>query len=111
MIYKNEKQLLNIIKFTPPIVIITISIIITFLLYLEKQHELKKERISIENQYTKENKELVQKDIENLYNFIIRTQETTEEELRKTIKEELMKLIIYLIESIMKIKIQKLKMK
>ena len=66
MIYKNEKQLLNIIKFTPPIVIITISIIITFLLYLEKQHELKK---------------------------------------------ELMKLIIYLIESIMKIKIQKLKMK
>ncbi|MBP7783683.1 MAG: cache domain-containing protein [Aliarcobacter sp.] len=87
MIYKNEKQLLNIIKFTPPIVIITISIIITFLLYLEKQHELKKERISIENQYTKENKELVQKDIENLYNFIIRTQETTEEELRKTIKE------------------------
>ena len=87
MIYKNEKQLLNIIKFTAPIVIITISIIITFLLYLEKQHELKKERISIENQYTKENKELVQKDIENLYNFIIRTQETTEEELRKTIKE------------------------
>ena len=87
MIYKNEKQLLNIIKFTPPIVIITISIIITFLLYLEKQHELKKERISIENQYTKENKELVQKDIENLYNFIIKTQETTEEELRKTIKE------------------------
>ena len=87
MIYKNEKQLINIIKFTPPIVIITISIIITFLLYLEKQHELKKERISIENQYTKENKELVQKDIENLYNFIIKTQETTEEELRKTIKE------------------------
>jgi signal transduction histidine kinase len=87
MIYKNEKQLLNIIKFTPPVVIITISIIITFLLYLEKQHELKKERISIENQYIKENKELVAKDIENLYNFIIKTQETTEEKLRKTIKE------------------------
>jgi signal transduction histidine kinase len=87
MIYKNEKQLLNIIKFTPPIVIITISIIITFLLYLEKQHELKKERISIENQYIKENKELVTKEVENLYNFIIKTQETTEEKLKKSIKE------------------------
>ena len=43
MIYKNEKQLLNIIKFTPPIFIMTISIIITLFLYLEMERELKKE--------------------------------------------------------------------
>ena len=44
MIYKNEKQLLSIIKFTPPIFIISISIIITLFLYLETQQELKKEK-------------------------------------------------------------------
>jgi signal transduction histidine kinase len=87
MIYKNEKQLLNIVKFSPPLFIISISIIITFFLYLEKQHELEKERISIENQYIKENKELVQKDVENLYDFIIKTQKTIEEKLKKSIKE------------------------
>ena len=87
MIYKNEKQLLNIIKFTPPIFIITISIIITFLLFLEKQDELKKEKISIQNTYIKENKELVQKDVQNLSDFIVKTQETTEEKLKASIKE------------------------
>ena len=36
MIYKNEQQLINIIKYTSPIFIIITSIIITFFLYLEK---------------------------------------------------------------------------
>ncbi len=86
MIYKNEKQLLNIIKFTPPLFIITISIIITFLLSLDKQHELEKEKISIKNEYIKENKELIMNDVENLYDFIIKTQAKTEERLKENIK-------------------------
>ena len=49
MTYKNEKQLLGIIKFTPPIFIISISIIITLFLYLESQQELKKETINQSN--------------------------------------------------------------
>ncbi|MDD2888096.1 MAG: cache domain-containing protein [Aliarcobacter sp.] len=86
MIYKNEKQLLNIIKFTPPIFIITISIIITFLLSLDKQNELEKEKISIKNKYIKENKELIMNDVENLYDFILKTQAKTEERLKENIK-------------------------
>ena len=70
MIYKNEQQLLNIIKFTPPIFIMTISIIITLFLYLEMERELKKEKDSIKNEYIKTNKELVELDVENLHNFI-----------------------------------------
>ena len=50
MIYKNEQQLLNIIKFTPPIFIMTISIIITLFLYLEMKKELEKEKDSIKNE-------------------------------------------------------------
>jgi translation elongation factor EF-G len=90
MIYKNESQLLNIIKFTPPIFIITISIIITLFLYLETQNELEKEKVSIQNEYLEKNTELVKKDVENLYEFIIKTQEKTEEKLKKSIKDRVL---------------------
>lgn len=86
MIYKNENQLINIIKFTPPIFIITISIIITFFLYLDKQNELEKEKFSIKNEFIKNNKETAKQEIENLYNFILNSQEKTEEKLKENIK-------------------------
>ena len=87
MIYKNEKQLINIIKFTPPLFIISISIIITFLLYIEKQIDLKKQKISIQSEYIKKKEESVQAEVENLYNFIIQTQGKIEDKLKKSIKE------------------------
>ena len=77
MIYKNENQLINIIKFTPPLFIITISIIITFFLYLEKQINLDKEKTLIKNEFIKTNKEIIRNDVENLYKFIEKTQEQT----------------------------------
>ncbi len=90
MIYKNEKQLLNIIKFTPPIFIITISIIITIFLYLETQSDLEKEKVSIKNEYLEKNTDLVKKDVENLYEFIIKIQEKTEEKLKKSIRDRVL---------------------
>jgi signal transduction histidine kinase len=90
MTYKNEKQLINIIKFTPPIFIISISIIITLFLYIETQQELKKEKVSIKNEYLEKNSELVKRDVENLYEFIIKIQEKTEEKLKKSIKNRVL---------------------
>ena len=87
MIHKNEKQILNIIKFTPPLFIISISIIITFLLYIEKQISLEKEKNFIKNEYIKKNEELAKTEVENLYTFIVQTQEKIEEKLKKSIKE------------------------
>ncbi len=66
MIYKNEKQLLNIIKFTPTIFILSISIIITIFLYINKENELEKEKTLIKNEYIQKNTQLIQKDVENL---------------------------------------------
>jgi signal transduction histidine kinase len=86
VIYKNDQQLINIIKFSPPIFIIIISIIITFFLYLEKQINLSKEIYTTKNQFIKENKESTKKDVDNLYEFIIKTQEETEEKLKENIK-------------------------
>jgi signal transduction histidine kinase len=87
MIYKNEQKLINIIKFAPPIFIITISIIITFFLYLEKQVSFTKEKLEIKNEYIKENKDTARNDVENLYKFIINTQEETEKKLKTNIKD------------------------
>ena len=86
MNYKNEEQLINIIKFTPPIFIITISIIITFFLYLEKQVTFTKEKFIIKNEFIKENKETTKDEVDNLYKFIIKTQEQTEEKIKSNIK-------------------------
>ena len=86
MIYKNEKQLLQIIKFTPPVFIITISIIITFFLYLDKQVNLNKEKILIKNEFIKTNKEIIRNDVNNFFDFIIKTQQQTEEKLKQNIK-------------------------
>jgi signal transduction histidine kinase len=86
MIYKNENQLVNIIKFAPPLFIVTISIIITFFLYLEKQASLTKEKLLIKNEFIRNNKEIIKDDVDNLYKFITKTQEQTEEKLKNNIK-------------------------
>lgn len=104
MIFKNEKQLINIIKYTPSIFIISISIIMTLFLYLEKQNELEKEKIFIQDEFIKKNKELAKEEVENLYAFITKTQEKTEEKLKKILKKEFMKLIISPLEFMKKIK-------
>ena len=87
MIYKNEKSLINIIKYTPLIFIITLSLIITLFLYVDKQNELKKEKIDIQNEFLERNQEFVKTEIENLYNLILKTQAKTEEKLKQSIKE------------------------
>jgi two-component system, NtrC family, sensor kinase len=86
MIYKNDQQLINIIKFSPPIFIIIISIIITFFLYLEKQINLSKEIYTTKNEFIKKNKESTKNDVDNIYDFIIKTQKDTEKKLKESIK-------------------------
>ena len=87
MIYKNETSLINIIKYAPIIFIITLSLIITLFLYVDKQNELKKEKIDIQNEFLERNQEFVKTEVENLYNLILKTQAKTEEKLKQSIKE------------------------
>lgn len=87
MTYKNEKSLINIIKYTPLIFIISLSLIITIFLYFEKQNELEKEKKTIKNEFLKRNQDFVKTEVENLYDLIIRTQAKTEEKLKQSIKE------------------------
>ena len=88
MNYKNEKQILNIIKFTPPIFIITISIIITTFLYTEKQATLEEEKNQIKTQFIRNNKQIIKNDVDKLHEFIKKTQEETEKKLKESIREK-----------------------
>ena len=90
MIYKNEKSLINIIKYTPFIFIISLSLIISISLYFQKQNELEIEKESIKKEYLEKNQELIKSEVENLYNFIIRTQEKTEEKLKNSIRQRVL---------------------
>jgi signal transduction histidine kinase len=88
MTYKNEKSLLNIIKYIPLVFIISLSLIITIFLYFEKQNELEKQKETIKNEFLKRNQDFVKTEVENLYDLIIRTQAKTEEKLKQSIKEK-----------------------
>ena len=87
MNYKNEKQILNIIKFTPPLFILSVSIIITIFLYTEKQASLEEEKQQIKTQFIRTNKQIIKNDVDKLYDFIKTTQKETEKELKINIKD------------------------
>ena len=86
--YRNEQQILNIIKYTPPIFILTISIIISAFLYSEKQETFEKEKQQIKSQFIRNNKILIKQDVDELYDFIKITQENTEKDLKENIKQK-----------------------
>ena len=86
MIYKNEKQIVNIIKYSPPLFIISISIIFIFFLYIEKQNNFIKEKNNIKKEYISQHKKIIKTQVNDLYNFIIKTQKNTELKLKINIK-------------------------
>lgn len=87
MIYKNEQSLINIIKYTPLVFIITVSLIITGFLYWDKQTTFQEQKIVISNEFIKTNKEKIKTEVDDLYEFIEKTQKETEERLKKSIKD------------------------
>ena len=83
---KNEDTILQIIKYTPPIFIITLSLIISAALYFNNQKMFNEEKKQIEKEYIKDKKELMQNQIDNIHEYIINEQKDTEDKLRQSIK-------------------------
>jgi len=83
---KNEDTILQIIKYTPPIFIITLSLIISVALYFNNQKMFNEEKKQIEQEYIKDKKELIQNQVNNIYEYIINEQKDTEEKLKQSIK-------------------------
>ncbi|PLY09172.1 MAG: histidine kinase [Arcobacter sp.] len=87
MNYKNEQTILKIIKFTPPIFIISMSIFLIIFLYFEYKTTYLQEKQLMEKEFVKYNKKIIKNNVETVYNTILEMQRNTESELKKSIKE------------------------
>ncbi|WP_419764302.1 MAG: cache domain-containing protein [Arcobacter sp.] len=87
MNYKNEQTILKIIKLTPPIFIISMSIFLIIFLYFEYKTTYFQEKQLIEKEFIKHNKEMVKSNVNTVYNTILEMQKNTEFELKRSIKE------------------------
>ncbi len=89
MKFQNEKKLLKIIKYTPSIFIILISIIILSLQFIEKNNSIEKEKIKIYQDFTTKNKIIIKQRVNEIYDYIIREKNLTTIQLKKSLKNEL----------------------
>ncbi|PLY04175.1 MAG: histidine kinase [Arcobacter sp.] len=87
MYSKNVNIIFKIIKFGPPILIIFLSIILSFSLYLNNQSVFNADKKLIENEHIQRNKILLKSQVESVYSYIIKKQADTENKLKKLLKE------------------------
>ncbi|WP_072681958.1 cache domain-containing protein [Arcobacter sp. LA11] len=86
MIFQNEKQLLKIIKYTPSIFILTISIITLTIQFAENNRTFEIEKEKIRTEFTTRNKNIIKQEIDEVYDFIKREQQSTQKELKESLK-------------------------
>lgn len=89
MIFKSEKQLIKIIKFTPPVFIVLISLLLIAILFFENKKTFEKEKRAIEQEFTQKNKQLIKKEVDSVYNYIINEQKNTHKALQDSLQEAL----------------------
>jgi two-component system, NtrC family, sensor kinase len=82
----NEKYILNIIKYSPIFLVLTVSIITTQLFISERNHSFNNELKQIEENFFKINKARVKEEIQTVYAFIQEEKDRAEENLKNEIK-------------------------
>lgn len=87
MLFENEKKFLNIMKYTPSIFVLSITIFILTISFLDNKKTFEEDKEKIRFEYTEKNEEIIKQRVYEVYNYIKREQEYTEQELRKTLKE------------------------
>lgn len=87
MLFENEKKFLNIMKYTPSIFVLSITIFILTISFLDNKKTFEEDKEKIRFEYIKKNEEIIKQRVYEVYNYIKREQEYTELELRKTLKE------------------------
>ncbi len=85
--YKNEQQILKIIKYTPPLFIICLGIIITIFLFVKNKQTFEEEKTRLVNEYNSVNKARIEEKINRIHEYIINTQQNSKEDLKKELKD------------------------
>ncbi len=86
MIFENEKKILKIIKYTPTVFILVVSIVILSIQFVEKNATFQKEKIKIQNEYLNRNKILIKDRVNEVYKYIQNERKTTEKDLKESLK-------------------------
>lgn len=88
MKFENEKKLLKIIKYTPSLMVLIVSLIAISLFFIEKNNSIKTEREKISLEHINENDELIKHKVEEVYDYIQREKDLTRTELKKSLENE-----------------------
>ena len=86
MYLANEKKLLFIIRYLLSIIILLLSISLTTFLYFENKSAFEKIKQETEVKFISEKKQLIKEQIDNIYDYVIDEQNSTEENLKKSLK-------------------------
>lgn len=81
-----EEKILKIIKFSPSIFILIISVIVVVFLYFENKNTFNTEKSAIEKRYIEKNKLFVKEEVNRVHSFIKFLQANTEKELKENVK-------------------------
>lgn len=82
---KNENQLLLVIRYTLPILILFLSLCVTTFLYYENKSSFEEMKRSTEEKFISDKKELIKNQVENIYKYIISEQVDTENALKQSL--------------------------
>jgi len=83
---KNEKIILQIIKYTPPFFIILLGIIVSFTLFENNKKLFEKEKVLAKKQFIQNNKDYVKEEVKKLTSYIKNEQNQTEQKLKNNLK-------------------------
>ena len=90
MLSKKEIKLLKLIKYTPIFIVALVSIIITLLLYVDKNITLQNDLKTLQNQYLENNNKIIKNEIDKIYDYILHKKISSEIELKKEIKNRVL---------------------
>jgi len=85
MYFKNEKNLLSLIRYALPLLVLFLSIFITTFLYFENKAEFQQLEQSIEEKFISDRKQTIKEQINNIYKYIISEQESTIANLKESL--------------------------
>jgi len=89
MIKNNEHKILQIIKYSPPLVIIFASIIITFLIYIDYKSTLKIEKSKIELNFINKKKDTIKEHVEVAVRYTQKELNNTQHVLKKNLARKI----------------------
>ncbi|WP_072679571.1 cache domain-containing protein [Arcobacter sp. LA11] len=89
MLINSEKQLLNFVKYSPIVVIMTIAIIVNSLIYIQNEKNFRKDLEVYKKNYIETNKALIKVQVEKVYNDVINEKAKLEKELHKDLENSI----------------------